>query len=311
MQKRGNNVVDDLIPQRGRLDRESQLDPPVKIARHPIRAGKKNPWLPGIFEIKDPAVLEKPANDADDADVVAETWNLRTQATNPAHDQIDGHICAGCFIELLNDLLVHQRVHLRNDAGRLACQRVVALPLDQFDEPTVHVERRDHQFFQSRITGEAGKRIENGRHFFAQLRFTGEQTEIGVNARGPRVIISRAEMDVTPELVGVTPNDQQRLAMRLETYHTIDHVRADFFQASRPLNVACLIKTRAQLDNRGNLFSCVSRVDERLHNGRIPACAVQRHFNGKHLRIFCRRLDQLDDFIETVIRMMQQHVLTS
>src|SRR4029453_18464016 len=102
---------------------------------------------------------------------------------------------------------------------------------DQLDEPAVHVERRDHQLFQPRITGKAGKRIENGRHFFAQLRFTGEQTEIGVYARRPRVIISSAQMDVTPELVGVTSNDQHRLAMSLETYHTIDNVRAGFFQA--------------------------------------------------------------------------------
>src|SRR5215813_12008628 len=161
MQKCWNNVINDLISQRRRLDWESQLDSPVKIARHPIRAGKENPRLTGIFKIKYPAVLEKPANDADNTDVFAETWNFRTQATDPANDQINGHICAGCFIELLNNLLIHQRIHLRNDAGGLACQRVVALPLDQFDKAAMHVERRDHQFFQSRITGEAGKRIEN------------------------------------------------------------------------------------------------------------------------------------------------------
>src|SRR4029077_6236152 len=181
------------------------------------------------------------------------TWNSRTQATNPAHDQINGHICTGSFIELLNDLLIHQRVHLRNDPGRLACQRVIALPLDQFHEPAVHVEWRDQQFFQSRITSEAGERIENGREFLAQLRFAGEQTEIRVNARRPRVIISRAEMDVTPELVGVTPNDQHRLTMCFETYHAIDHVRAGLFQASCPLNITSLVKTGAQLDYRGNL----------------------------------------------------------
>src|SRR5439155_22051551 len=115
-----NDVVDDLIAQRRRLDREGQLDSPVEIAPHPIRAGKKNPRLPGIFEIKNPAVLEKTADDADDADDFAEIWNFRTQATDPAHDQINGHICAGRFIKLLNDLLVHQRVNLRNATVRLA-----------------------------------------------------------------------------------------------------------------------------------------------------------------------------------------------
>src|SRR5262249_52808616 len=136
-----------LIAQCWRLDRESQLDAPIKIPRHPIRAGKKDPRLTGILEIKDPAVFEEPANNADDADVFAEIWNFRTQATYPANDQIDGHVRAGSFIERLYDLLIHQRVHLRDDAGRLACQRVIALPLDQLDEPTVHVERRNHQFF--------------------------------------------------------------------------------------------------------------------------------------------------------------------
>src|SRR5262249_10794894 len=113
-------------------------------------------------------------------------------------------------------------------------------------------------------------------------------------------------MDITPELVGVPSNNQHRLAMRLETDHTIDHVRAGFFQTPRPLNVACLVETRTQLYNRGHLFSCVSRVDERLHNGRISACAVQRYLDGKHLRIFCRGLKYLNDVINTVVTMMHQ-----
>ena len=38
------------------------------------------------------------------------------------------------------------------------------------DEPAVHVERRDHQFFQAGITGKTGERVEHGRHFLRQLR---------------------------------------------------------------------------------------------------------------------------------------------
>ena len=166
MQKGWNHVIDDLIAQRRCLDWEGQLDPPIKISRHPVRTGKKNPRLPRIFEIKDPTVLEKPANDADDTDVFTETWNFRTQTTDSANDQIDRNVGAGGFIEFFDDLLIDQRVHLRKDAGRLACERVIALPLDKFDKPAVHVERRDHQFFQARITSEPGKRVEDGCHFF-------------------------------------------------------------------------------------------------------------------------------------------------
>src|SRR5262249_26823963 len=106
-------------------------------------------------------------------------------------------------------------------------------------------------------------------------------------------------------------DDHHCLAMCLETYDAVDHVRSGFFQASRPLNITRLIKTRAQLDDRSDLFSCVRRVDECLNKGRITAGAVQSYFHRKHLRIFCCRLNQLDDFIKTVVRMMQQDVLSS
>src|SRR5262249_53138376 len=108
IQECGNYIIDDLIAQHGGFNRKSQLDSPVKIARHPIRAGKKNPRLTGIFEIKNPAVLEKSPNNAGDADIFAKSWNFRTQATDPAHDQINGHVCAGCFIEFLYNLLVNE-----------------------------------------------------------------------------------------------------------------------------------------------------------------------------------------------------------
>src|SRR5262249_12302800 len=177
-QKRWNDVVNNLIAKRRRLDWKSELDSPVKIARHPVRAGKENPRLPGIFKVENPAMLEKSANDADDTNVFAQTRNLRTQATDPPPDQINGYIGAGSFIEFLDDLLIDQRVHLRHDSRRLSCQRVVALPLDQLDEPAVQVERGDHQFLQARITSEARQRVENGCHLFAQLRFAGKQAEI-------------------------------------------------------------------------------------------------------------------------------------
>ena len=51
----------------------------------------------------------------------------------------------------------------------LPASALIALALDQLDEPAVHVERRDHQFFQTGITGKTGKRVENGRHFLGQL----------------------------------------------------------------------------------------------------------------------------------------------
>src|SRR6266705_2733265 len=153
------------------------------------------------------------------------------------------------------------------------------LALDQSDQPAMHVERRDHQFFQARITSEAGESVENSCHLAGQFRFAREQTEIGVNARGTGMIIPSAELDVAPELVRIAANDEQRLAMRLQTNYTIDHVSPGFFQAPGPLNIGRLIEAGAQFDNGGDLFSSGGRVDERLDNGRIAARPIKSDFN--------------------------------
>ena len=131
----------------------------------------------------------------------------------------------------------------------------------------MHVERRHHQFFQAGITSQACERVEHGCHFLGQLRFAGEQTEVGINAGSTRVIIARAEMDIVPEAIGVAPDDEERFAMCLQADHTVDDVGAGFFQAPRPLNVRRFIKSRAKLNNCRDLFACIRRIDQRLNDG--------------------------------------------
>ena len=283
----------------------------IKISRHPIRAGKEHSGLAGILKIKNSAVFQKATDNANDTDILAQAGHFRPQATDAADDQIDGHIRARSFIQFLDDLLIDERVQFRNDASRFACSGVVTLALNQSDETAVHIKRRDHQFFQSWITGQASERIEDDCHFLRQFRFAGEQTKVGVNARGARVIVASAEVHVAPELVCIAANDQQRLAMRFEADHSIDDVRAGFLQTPGPLNIARLIKARAQLNNGRNLFPGIGCIDERFDNGRITARSVQRDFDRQHLWITRSGLDQFDNLIEAVVRMMKQHVLAS
>ncbi len=157
-----------MIAQLGRLDRKGDFDPAKKISRHPIGAGEIDFGLPAIFEIIDPAVLEKPADDADDANVIAQARNLRSQTTNPAHDQVDCHFSARRFVKFFDDLLIDQRIEFGDDAGRLACAGIVPLALDLSDQALFHVEWRDHQLFQTGITGKTGQGVEDNCDFFGQ-----------------------------------------------------------------------------------------------------------------------------------------------
>src|ERR1043166_1913453 len=125
------------------------------------------------------------------------------------------------------------------------------------------------------------------------------------------MIVASSQVNVAPELICVPTNDEQRLRMRFQADYSVDNVRARFLQTPRPLNIASFIKTRAQLDNSGHLFTSIGCVDQCTDNGRIAAGAIQRDLDGENLRIGCRFFNPLDYLIETVIRVVQQHVLAS
>src|SRR6202022_1230169 len=116
VQKSGKHLMDNMIAQRRSLDWKRDFDAAEKVSRHPISAGEKQFGLAAVFKVVDPAVLKKPADNADDANVFAQTGNLRPQTTDAAHDQIDRHFRGGGFIECLDDLLIDQRIEFGDDS---------------------------------------------------------------------------------------------------------------------------------------------------------------------------------------------------
>src|SRR5437016_11878862 len=106
VQETRKHLVDNLIAQCRIFDRKPELNAPIKISRHPICAGKEHSRLAGILKIKNPAVLNKTANNADDADIVAQAGHFGPQAPDAPDDQIDGYLCTRSFVKFLNDLLI-------------------------------------------------------------------------------------------------------------------------------------------------------------------------------------------------------------
>ena len=132
---------------------------------------------------------------------------------------------------------------------------MVAFAFDHSDDAFLQIKRRDQQFFQAGITGEAGEGVEDDRDFLGDLRVGREQTEVGVNARGARMVIARAEMHILPEPIGIAADDEERFAMCFQADDAINDMRARFLEPPRPLNVGGLIKARAQFHQGGNLFA--------------------------------------------------------
>jgi hypothetical protein len=88
---------------------------------------------------------------------------------------------------------------------------VVAFAFDQPVRRCFQIERGHEQFFQAGETGEAGEGIEDDRDFLGDFRIGREQTEVGVDARGPCMVVAGAEVDVLPEPVRIAADNEERL----------------------------------------------------------------------------------------------------
>jgi len=81
-------------------------------------------------------MLEKAIDDGDDVDGLAHVcyaWPERADATDI---QADPYAALRCGIQGPNDLLVGERIHLRDDLGRLPGLRAPSFPINQLQEPS-------------------------------------------------------------------------------------------------------------------------------------------------------------------------------
>src|SRR5436853_7604826 len=71
------------------IDRRDQLDPSLEVAKHPVRAADVDLFIASIRKVKDPAVLKKSPDDADDSNITRQSRHSRYQRANSANYQID------------------------------------------------------------------------------------------------------------------------------------------------------------------------------------------------------------------------------
>ena len=154
-----------------------------------------------------------------------------------------------------------------------------------------------------------GELLEHLVHVGADALAAREQVEVRVELRRPRVVVAGAEVHVAHELARLAAHDERHLRVRLVADDTVHHVRADFLEARRPVDVRLLVEARHELDDHGDLLAGARRVDERLHDHRIRAGAVHRLLDRDHLRIARRLADELDHRRERLERAVQQDVV--
>src|SRR5678816_354937 len=71
------------------LHRRDGLHSSIEVARHPVGRADIELFVAAVGEVPQPRMLEETADDADDANAIADIGNARTEAADAAHDQID------------------------------------------------------------------------------------------------------------------------------------------------------------------------------------------------------------------------------
>ena len=253
-------------------------------------------------------MLEETPDDADDANAVGEALDLRPQAADAAHDEVDFHAGLRREIQRVDDLRVHERVHLRDDARGPPRRRVLGLPLDELQEPLPHAVRRDDQLAIHPLAREPRQHVEQVADVRAHGLAAGEQADVGVDARGLGVVVAGAEVHVSPDAVRLAPHDERDLRMRLESLNAVGDVHAERLQRAREVDVVRLLEPRLQLDEHGHLDAALRGFRQRTHDG-AASRAVQRHLDGERLVVARGGLDELlDRRAERIERMVHEHV---
>lgn len=114
--------------------REEDLYPFIQVSGHPVGATHVDLFLAVVEEVEDPGVLQEIADQGADADVLTDPRNSHFQTADSADDQLHFYPCCGSFIKSCDDLLIAERIHLRNDMRRFSLSCIAGFPADQADK---------------------------------------------------------------------------------------------------------------------------------------------------------------------------------
>ena len=99
-------------------------------------------------------------------------------------------------------------------------------------------ERSDPQLAEAARAAEPRQVVEEVGDVRGDVLVGGEEPEVLVDPRRGRVVVARAQMDVTAQRVPLASDDQRRLGVDLAVRKPIGDVHARALERPRPLDVA-------------------------------------------------------------------------
>ena len=179
---------------------------------------------------------------------------------------------------------------------------------DHLDETRAKRKGRHAELTVALDDAAARHHVEEVRDVRADFLVGREETEVGVDRGGKRVVVARADVHVAADARGFAAHDEAEFRVDLESDETVDDVHARAFERFGPVDVALFVKARLEFDDGRHLLAAAARLDEALDDGRIAAAAVKRLLDRHHLRIARSAVDEGEHPGELFIGVEEEHV---
>ena len=115
--------------------------------------------------------------------------------------------------------------------------------------------------------------------------------------------------NVTAQALAFAAHDEGDLRVCLEPDQAVGDVRSGTFQRSSPDDVGALVEAGLDLDQHDHLLALLGGLDQRAHDRRVAARAVERRLDGQHVGVLGGLLDEaLDRGAKRLVRVVQQDV---
>ena len=251
-------------------------------------------------------MLQIPAHDASNLDVLRLARDARNQAANAAHDHVDLYAGAGSVPQLLNDAAVRQGIQLEE---QVSFGPLLHLPFDSHNNLVLQLQRRHQQVVVSAFQVSDAHVPEKQCRVLPDSRVCRHQGEIRVQLGGGFVVVSGADLGVPTKGSPLISGNQAQLGVHLEVGHSVHDGAAGFFKLPGPIDVVLFIETGAELNQHRDLLAVFRRPAQVLHQLAFARQAINGNLDGTDIRIRCRLFQQAQERLHAFVRIGQQAVL--
>ena len=193
-------------------------------------------------------MFQETIHDASNLNVFTQSGNTGAEATNPADEELDRNTLLGTGVERLDDLRVDEGVRFDKDSGRAARTVVGRFPVDEFDKAGGEIKGGDEELVEVGGFRHSREDVKERGDFGGQGGATGEQAEVGVEAGGAGMIISRSKMKVGDQVTFLSANDEENFAVGFQADESVDNVDTCFLHFAGPSDIVGFIEAGFEFD---------------------------------------------------------------